>query len=1177
MDIPGSPHNQLTLPQSAFKNEAAEDPYLSGPSELEDFSLENHPTPGGSLHQDPSSRFSPVSSPSVEQISNHPMQSYDYGENSFDPPNLFDFDLSGSSDPGILSSVTTSPGPDDLLLRNNGGTGQLSSDFGIVDYQMPPKNTRKRQASLESCGQAPVGSGFVTAFPLSVGQNPDFMAIDNPQLTRLNIPDPAHDMDNLSLSRTPTSMPSQSPLVKVSTYTRGDSPTRDESERDRRRSSRSSIHLSPSQENNDHSEMYDDNTGLGLVDHGSTNTRAEDGSWIPNPATGHAGLDPSARGDEFVPSPKEVEEERYRAERNVDIEIWSASVSVANSDAGDEYLVPNQNTRQRPRSVSAIETRQDYFSIMQRDDYNIPGPGQLIHESDPGSDFETASHDGSAGSSDDGLPSLEYCIENDPIARQLILHFPWKDHAHLALPVFTKSQPNSSRDAMQLYEDLSKEFETASRVATWGTRRLASSEVDSLLESDGFLKNLSISKSSLLKLLPRRSNSASKHKRHLSQTGSQRSSFEGEQLHQDHESKRESITGSMMSRRSSLNRPKSPNGVLAAAMFASQMATSIGGHSSISAAPTTTHKGGLSPATLINRFRNRSKSEGARAAPDLQELNLEKPRPPIVPTPSHQLQTPAAPGIDDGDDDDDDSIDDKGVLMNLAPSLQQIVPTQDGFRRQISSLNPRLAQPLVDRFANEQIRRFTKLIEDKNKHATAVKRGKCAARHRCFASGGEAHILPPKTNAKDPSATHCQFQISGPEASDDESKGLMDGTIAPAIFPLGVPIPPVKKLPAEFECTLCFKAKKIYKPSDWTKHVHEDIQPFTCTFPNCGEPKSFKRKADWVRHENERHRHLEWWACNMPECDHTCYRKDNFVQHLVREHKRPEPKSKKTKSAASGGTEEQEVASLWKQVDECHKETDKSPTEEPCRFCGNVCDDWKKLTVHLAKHMEQIALPILQLVEKHSSTTNNRVNPTKKATSISPISPAPSAGILNYSSDGVAKTEPSMNGTMMARQVSYGGSQPGEQPHLHPTQSPLLLSPTMGQSDVPSGTTYPPPSHYTVSSSSYLDPHYTPVYRNTRSYPPANPMPARQQTSFVPMTEANPFETISTDGITEPPQQLYHSPTAENMYVSQDGMFPTMYENTPAIGYQISTSPEGDHLSAHGYMPQNHSPTYPFQ
>ena len=58
----------------------------------------------------------------------------------------------------------------------------------------------------------------------------------------------------------------------------------------------------------------------------------------------------------------------------------------------------------------------------------------------------------------------------------------------------------------------------------------------------------------------------------------------------------------------------------------------------------------------------------------------------------------------------------------------------------------------------------------------------------------------------------------------------------------------------------------------------------------------FKRKADWVRHENEGHRHLEWWTCDVDECKHTCYRRYNFLQHLVREHKFTEPKVK-TKAA----------------------------------------------------------------------------------------------------------------------------------------------------------------------------------------------------------------------------------------------------------------------------------------
>jgi len=173
---------------------------------------------------------------------------------------------------------------------------------------------------------------------------------------------------------------------------------------------------------------------------------------------------------------------------------------------------------------------------------------------------------------------------------------------------------------------------------------------------------------------------------------------------------------------------------------------------------------------------------------------------------------------------------------------------------------------------------------------------------------------------------------------------------------------------------LCFRVKKFTKPSDWTKHVHEDVQPFTCTYQNCREPKSFKRKADWVRHENERHRHLEWWTCQVDDCTHRCFRKDNFLQHLVREHKYPEPKAKsKAAVKKARGTDE----AIWQMVRNCHHETNNKPQEEPCKFCGKTLASWKKLTVHLAKHMEQISLPVLRIVKEQQVDANTIISPVE--------------------------------------------------------------------------------------------------------------------------------------------------------------------------------------------------------
>lgn len=336
------------------------------------------------------------------------------------------------------------------------------------------------------------------------------------------------------------------------------------------------------------------------------------------------------------------------------------------------------------------------------------------------------------------------------------------------------------------------------------------------------------------------------------------------------------------------------------------------------------------------------------------------------------------------------------IKMPLSPRPANVMPNFEGFKVQILELNPRLANYLVDRIAHDQVRRYKRLVKNKVDHVNACAEANCQSGHLCSSVGGEAEVLPTRANGRDAPASSAQFKVApGPDSDNDDA--AFDGIVTPAAFPDGIPLPPTKKLPAKFECPLCFQVKSFQKPSDWTKHVHEDVQPFTCTFQGCQEPKSFKRKADWVRHENERHRHLEWWKCNISECTHICYRKDNFVQHLVREHKRKEPKIRgrvnpNGKGKAKGATNafNQEEQEFWNLVDECRHEGATDAKSEPCKFCGNVCASWKKLSVHVGKHMEQIAMPVLDLAQKRNVT---------KDTIISPIEPLPNRNVPFFGTD----------------------------------------------------------------------------------------------------------------------------------------------------------------------------------
>lgn len=339
----------------------------------------------------------------------------------------------------------------------------------------------------------------------------------------------------------------------------------------------------------------------------------------------------------------------------------------------------------------------------------------------------------------------------------------------------------------------------------------------------------------------------------------------------------------------------------------------------------------------------------------------------------------------------------KGIKMDLKIPVDPIIPNFDGFKSHVSRLTPRLVPFLIERIAFEQLRRYKNLLENKIKHTHAVNVAKkCTSGGFCFGLNGKAIMLPLRRDPQDTETIDAQFHINIP--GEEDVNTFDEGAVTAALFPLGIPLPPVESLPAEFECTLCFKVKKFQRPSDWIKHVHEDIQPFTCTFPHCNEPKSFKRKADWVRHENERHRQLELYQCNIPECKHTCYRKDNFVQHLIREHKMPEPKTKSRGSWSSrprptqGKADivaerkrEQEVEEVWRLVENCRHDTGKMPRDEPCRFCGDTCDTWKKLATHVAKHMEEIAVPVIDLVKQREVSPGTTVSPIDRTSGKGPV------------------------------------------------------------------------------------------------------------------------------------------------------------------------------------------------
>ncbi|KAL1867606.1 hypothetical protein Plec18167_008606 [Paecilomyces lecythidis] len=89
------------------------------------------------------------------------------------------------------------------------------------------------------------------------------------------------------------------------------------------------------------------------------------------------------------------------------------------------------------------------------------------------------------------------------------------------------------------------------------------------------------------------------------------------------------------------------------------------------------------------------------------------------------------------------------------------------------------------------------------------------------------------------------------------------------------------------KCHFCHKRTRL--SCELRKHMKRHERPYGCTFPNCD--KEFGSKADWKRHENSQHFHLQSWRCTLPdtsdrtlECARLFYRQETFVQHITTLH-----------------------------------------------------------------------------------------------------------------------------------------------------------------------------------------------------------------------------------------------------------------------------------------------------
>lgn len=890
------------------------------------------------------------------------------------------------------------------------------------------------------------------------------------------------------------------------------------------------------------------------------------GQWRRDPTTGLAGLDPKRRPGDEIASINEILSRREIEEKNQEVGKWLTGNL-------NEAIPPEKSS---PEDISTAEEQS------RNSNDSIPLGDQTENRYIPGQTYYSPNGAGQLSDED-----YDIIYANRGWADAPILH-------SIRSGGQSRHQPQSSQAAIERFERMCRDNDSIiSRAATWGTRRRSLPSVVDLdiegITSGNFLKKLSISRGgggggdksnrsgSLLKdlrgLVRRPSGS---HMRKRSRGGQAEEQAEQAEPPPT-QNKRDSMPHlSPMSRTSSWGKKHQTPSINTALVSMGQNFASIGTtHSragSISTIPSApSSKGPLSGLSVKKNSLRRPRSKSDLPKPTAASNNVDASHSSIANMwrksggpPVAVLGQPLAEP-DDDEDDDDDFYEDNDMKMN--PNIiDDIAPNFAGFQQHIQTLNPLLPPAhsyLVDRIAHQQIIRYKQLLNNKVKHLGLG--ANCPCGSLCLALGGSANLLTSKGG--DGNARGLDNLSS--HYDDDDDVTPTEGAINQESFPTDIPMPPTQHLPAEFECQLCYQKKKFLKPSDWTKHVHEDVQPFTCTWDKCRDPKIFKRKADWVRHENEGHRHLEWWTCDVEDCRHTCYRRDNFLQHLVREHKFQEPKVKTKAAMKKAGT----VDPTWQKVEQCHVETPKQPHEEACRFCGKVFPTWKKLTVHLAKHMEQISLPVLRLVAA-------KAKELAADTIISPVQDPPPRHEIPLLPDQKSPAAMRYADNGQQQQLSSASPMPPQQQQQQPqamaysqAQSQFLYHPVM-----PTGqfhqTFYPSPQFDSISqnlhqgqsmAASPLAHGYDPG-RRVQDMPVTSAPYVQGSHPYTAMTmvnEVEPFPPLNALGLQNVPVQVGAGPPM-GAQMAYDGMMdPSSVQGSPFSGHEsLSTYSHSPHQGA---------------
>ena len=314
--------------------------------------------------------------------------------------------------------------------------------------------------------------------------------------------------------------------------------------------------------------------------------------------------------------------------------------------------------------------------------------------------------------------------------------------------------------------------------------------------------------------------------------------------------------------------------------------------------------------------------------------------------PSSSASSSSASSIQQLTDDLEETI---ACLTRLVPTLQDPAPQDiyDGSSIHIeaskdielaASMFPKTSQSLVRRlgFSNWKRREYFERLNSRSAQTKSA-RSQLAER-TSFTEDG---------SSDGPSSVNDSIFSGTDYFSGYSATSIAESDHIEIVRRFEIPKPPVPLRPGStFDCPYCgqeisFGAQNATN-DDWALHVFMDLEPYQCTFDSCLRAhKTFGVQDDWFRHELDKHRLCKVWYCQS--CDYEVGEKEDIELHLREKHK--EAVAKDNLST---------IATL------CERYSDKTITDQLCPFCGISKLLSEALKLHIADHLEQLALLSIQ-------------------------------------------------------------------------------------------------------------------------------------------------------------------------------------------------------------------------